>query len=96
MNTPPQGYVTPKGQYPPPQNQQKPKKSRKGLAIGLSVGGVVLVAAVVVLVILLMGGTPVVGIWYSDSLGEAMDFKDSGRVYTYSADAYLFITSCPL
>jgi len=82
----PQGmYMPPQGQYPPMQNQQKPKKSRKGLAIGLSAAGVVLVAAAVVLVILLMGGTSVVGVWYSDTLGEAMEFRDNGRVYTYSA-----------
>jgi len=79
-------YVPPQGQYSPPQNflPKKPKKSRKGLIIGLIVGGGVLIAAAVVLVILLMGGTPVVGVWYSDSLEEALEFKETGKVYIYS------------
>ena len=53
VNTPqPQNmYVPPQGQYSPPQNflPKKPKKSRKGLIIGLIIGGVVLIAAAVVL-----------------------------------------------
>ncbi|MGI5848537.1 MAG: zinc-ribbon domain-containing protein [Christensenellales bacterium] len=83
------------GQYmPPPQGMypnyplQVPKKSRKGLVVGLCIGGIVIIAAAVVLVILLTGKTPIVGQWYSDERTEVVEFNDDGTmiVYTVSGD----------
>ena len=69
--------------YPPP----APKKRGKGLLIGLIIGGTVLIAAAVVLVILLLpGGPSVTGVWYNNSVGAVLEFRDNGRVYVYTAD----------
>ena len=77
-------------QYPPPQapyapGPQPPKKSRKGLTIGLVAGGVALIAAAVTLILLLPGGPSIVGLWYSEARGEVLEFRDNGRVYGYDA-----------
>ncbi len=61
-----------------------PSKSKKGLIIGLIIGGVVLIAGIVTLVILLSGGNAVSGIagkWYDKAgLTGELDFKANGTV----------------
>jgi len=76
-----------------------PKKRRKGLIIGLTIGGVILLAGIVVLVLWLTGviggGDSIVGEWENDG-GRAFEFyqdgtvraetptNDFGGTYTYS------------
>lgn len=68
--------------YPP----QMPKSNRKGLVLGLVIGGVVLIAAAVVLIILLTGGTSVEGLWCSEKRAEVLEFEDDGDINIYSID----------
>ncbi len=80
---------------------QKPlKKSRKGLVIGLIIGGIVLIAAIVLFVVLagfwLTGKSSddskiddrasIAGLWSSEERAEVLKFKDNGTVYIYSAE----------
>ncbi|MDR2253909.1 MAG: hypothetical protein LBD97_08685 [Bifidobacteriaceae bacterium] len=54
----PQGqFQAPQGQFPAGQFRPPPKRSKKGLVLGISAGVVVVVAAVVVLVFMRGGGT---------------------------------------
>ncbi len=65
---------------------QNPKKSRKGLIIGLISGGVVLIAAAVVLVILLTGANALAGLWYCEDNAEVFEFEDDGNINIYTRD----------
>ena len=73
---------------------KSPKKSHKGLIIGLITGVVILIAAAVLLVMWVVPminrrnaapETSVVGLWSSEENAEVLKFKDSGTVslYTY-------------
>lgn len=61
---------------------QPQKKSRKGLVIGLSIGGAVLIIAIILLVILLPsrgGSADVAGTWYEETgYGGTIDFRADG------------------
>ena len=81
---PPQTGYPPQGaymSYPPP----PPKKRGNGLLIGLLIGGTVLIAAAAVLILLLTGGTPVTGVWYSNTLVNVLEFKENDKFYITTA-----------
>lgn len=79
-------YTQPQGYAPQPaQNAYAgyaPRKNKKGLMIGLIIGGVVLVAGIVVLLLLLNGGSAasgIVGTWYEQSgFAGTLNFKTDG------------------
>lgn len=58
--------------------------SRRGLLIGLITGGIVLAAAIAAAVLLLTGGPSVVGFWYNEGRGEALEFKSDNKFYIHS------------
>jgi len=73
-----------------------PKKSHKGLIIGLICGAVVLLAAAVLFVLLRLvplftastgdSGTSIAGLWSCEENADVLKFKENGSVYVYSAD----------
>jgi len=83
---PPPHYTYPPQAPPPPYAPQPPRKNRTGLIVGLVAGGVVLIAAILALILLLPSDPSVAGVWYSDSLGAVLEFRDNGKVYVYTAD----------
>ncbi|MDD5016844.1 MAG: zinc-ribbon domain-containing protein, partial [Eubacteriales bacterium] len=76
-------WVPPKSDnmvYPPP------KKSRKGLAIGICIGIIVLIAGAAALFFLLTGmRLTVAGQWYSEELGMVIEFGDGGTMEAFSS-----------
>jgi hypothetical protein len=58
------------------------QKNKKGLMIGLIIGGVVLIAGIVVLIVLLTGGNAsngILGTWYEQTgFGGTMTFNANG------------------
>ena len=87
-----QPYAPPPGMYaPPPQGPygpgyppQGPKKRGKGLIIGICVGAAV-IAAALLLYFFVFAGTPVEGQWYSEELGEVLEFKQNGDIEVLTA-----------
>ena len=75
----------PENPYP---GSQKPSGSKKGLVIGLSIGGVVLAGLAVALILIFTGGASIVGLWYCEQAGDAIEIRDNGKatVHTYSQD----------
>lgn len=80
--------------------QQPGKKNRRGLLIGLIIGGIVLIGALVLFIVLagfwLTGKSSddsktddsdsIAGLWSSEERAEVLKFKDNGTVYIYSAE----------
>lgn len=98
FSVPVQGASSPMpyGTAPAGNPPKTPRKSRKGLIIGLICGGVVLLAAAVLFVFLWLipmlssgtsdSGTSIAGLWSSEENADVLKFKDNGSVYLYSAD----------
>ena len=84
-NPMPQNQYYPGNPYP---NYQKPRGSKKGLAIGLSIGGVVLAGVAVALILIFTGGVSIAGLWYCEEVGDAIEIQNNGKatVHTYSQD----------
>ena len=61
------------------------KKKRKGLIIGLSVAAAAIIIAVV-LILALPDNSVIVGTWFSDDRGVALEFRGNGLVVSHSVD----------